>query len=313
MRVVVTGGAGFIGSNLVHALLSAGDAVTVIDDLSTGSIDNVHPAAAFRCLDVRSSEAAEAIVAASPEVVVHLAAQVSVAASIEDPEHDRAVNVDGTRAVAVAAAEAGARRVLFASSAAVYGDPIDLPLTEDSVTSPTVPYGASKLEAETVLADVLRRAGVDFASLRFANVYGPRQRAEGEGGVVAEFAYRMARGVAPVIYGPGTQTRDFVFVGDVVRAVMDAARFEGELAQPGPSGPAYNVSTGTGTSVRELAERLRLAMRYSGPIEHGEAREGDVAASVLSPVKAAETFDWKAAVDLDTGLELTAPWFARHR
>jgi len=313
MRVVVTGGAGFIGGNLVHALLGGGWEITVIDDLSTGSMDNVHPATGFRRLDVCDPRVTEAIVAAAPDVVVHLAAQVSVAASIEDPEFDRRVNVEGTRMVAEAAVAAGARRVLFASSAAVYGEPQELPLTETSPVAPAVPYGASKLAAESVLAEVCRPAGVDFAVLRFANVYGPRQRAEGEGGVVAEFASRMTAGITPVIFGSGTQTRDFIYVADIVNAIASAAQHEGVLDGPGPAGPAYNVSTGVATSVNMLAEGLRVALRFPGAVEHAEARDGDVEASVLSPAKALSTFGWSAAVDLRDGLEATGAWFARQR
>lgn len=313
MKVLITGGAGFIGSALVHALVGGGAHVTVLDDLSTGSMDNLHPAAGFRCLDVTSDAAAAAIAAAAPEVVMHLAAQVSVTASIADPAHDWHVNVDGTRLVAEAAAAAGVRRVLFASSAAVYGTPTALPLVEDGPTEPVVPYGRSKLEAERVLAEVLRPAGVDFACLRLANVYGPRQRADGEGGVVAEFASRMARGEAPSVYGSGRQTRDFVYVADVVEAFVEAARFEGELALPGSNGPAYNVSTGVETAVLSLAEGLRFPLRYSGEVSFAEARPGDVEASVLDPSKACRVFGWKAAVGLEAGLQATASWFAQRR
>jgi len=313
MRIVVTGGAGFIGSGLVYALISGGSEVTIIDDLSTGSMDNVHPAAAFRHMDVTAPGLGPIIKDARPDVVVHLAAQVSVPVSIADPELDRRVNVSGTRAVAEAAAAAGARRMLFASSAAVYGDPQALPLTEESPTAPAVPYGHSKLAAEGVLAEVLRPAGVDFAALRFANVYGPRQKAEGEGGVVAQFASRMASGGTPVIFGTGKQTRDFIFVADVVNACVLAAEFEGTLALPGASGPAYNVSTGRATSVNMLAEGLRVTMRFPGEIEHADPRPGDVEESVLSPEKAAAGFGWRAVVELQTGLDATAAWFARPR
>ncbi|MBN1192325.1 MAG: NAD-dependent epimerase/dehydratase family protein [Coriobacteriia bacterium] len=313
MRVLVTGGAGFIGSNLVHALLSGGHEVTVIDDFSGGSMANIHPAAGLRRIDITAPELAAAVLAVRPEVVIHLAAQVSVAVSIEDPEFDRRVNVGGTRAVAKAAVDAGARRVLFASSAAVYGEPHELPLTEGSPASPAVPYGCSKLAAEGELAELLRPAGVDFACLRFANVYGPRQKAEGEGGVVAQFASRMALGTAPVIYGTGSQTRDFIFVADVVGACIRAAEFEGTLALPGENGPAYNISTGRETTVSMLAEGLRVAMRYAGEIEHVDPRPGDVEASLLSPEKAASVFGWRAAVELQTGLQGTAAWFLSQR
>jgi UDP-glucose 4-epimerase len=313
MRVVVTGGAGFIGASLVHALIGGRSEVSVIDDLSTGSVDNLHPFASFRKLDVTGPGLAEAVADAQPEVVVHLAAQVSVSASITDPDFDWRVNVEGTRAVAEAAVTAGARRVLVASSAAVYGEPAELPLTEESPTEPAVPYGRSKLAAEGVLAEVLRPAGVDFACLRFANVYGPRQKAEGEGGVVAQFGTRMARRETPTIYGSGAQTRDFIYVADVVGACVQAAFFEGTLALPGVNGPAYNVSTGTATSVNMLAQGLRVAMRYPGDFERAPARDGDVEASLLSPAKAAEVFGWKAGVDLQTGLQATAAWFGQDR
>jgi len=312
MRVLVTGGAGFIGSSLVYALLSGGSQVSIIDNLSTGSVDNIHPAAAFRCIDITGPELGAVIRDAQPEVIVHFAAQVSVAASIDDPAHDWNVNVEGTRAVAEAAVAAGSRRVLFASSAAVYGEPQEIPLTEGSPTAPAVPYGHSKLAAEGVLSDVLRPAGVDFACLRFANVYGPRQRAHGEGGVVAEFASRMATGVTPVIFGTGRQTRDFIYVADIVNACVMAAEFEGTLALPGAHGPAYNISTGRATSVNMLAEGLRFAMRYAGEIVHAEARDGDVEASLLAPDKAAAAFGWRAGVDLQGGLASTAAWFTRN-
>lgn len=311
MPFLITGGAGFIGSALVHSLVGGGADVTVIDDLSTGTMANVHPAAGFRCLEVTEPGLAAAIEEVRPDVVIHLAAQVSVAASVADPEHDWHVNVDGTRAVAEAAAVAGTKRVLFASSAAVYGEPVSLPLTERSPTHPAVPYGSSKLAAERVLSEVLRPAGIDFACLRLANVYGPRQRAEGEGGVVAEFASRMAAGTTPVIFGTGRQTRDFIYVADVAAAFLAAADCEGELALPGESGPAYNISTGSATSVNALAEGLRAAMRYAGTIEHRQPREGDVEESVLDSSKAARTFGWRAAVDLQSGLAATGAWFAQ--
>ena len=313
MPILITGGAGFIGSALVHALVGGGEAVTVIDDLSTGTMANVHPAAGFRHLDITEPGLVGAFETARPDTVIHLAAQVSVSSSIADPEHDWRVNAEGTRAVAEAAAAAGAKRVLFASSAAVYGEPESLPLVEDGPTHPAVPYGSSKLAAEGVLAEVLRPAGVDFACLRLANVYGPRQRADGEGGVVAEFASRMAAGITPLIFGTGRQTRDFIYVADVAAAFVAAAAAEDALALPGDSGPAYNVSTGSATSVNALAEGLRVAFRFPGRIEHGDPRPGDVEASVLDSSKAARVFGWRAAVDLQRGLAATAGWFAQNR
>ncbi|MDO9557927.1 MAG: GDP-mannose 4,6-dehydratase [Coriobacteriia bacterium] len=313
MRILVTGGAGFIGSNLVFSLLSGGHQVGIIDDLSTGSMANLHPAAWFRGLDITDPGLQDAVADFRPEVVVHLAAQSSITVSQRDPERDRLVNIEGTRAVARAAAVAGARRVLSASSAAVYGTPVSLPVGEADPKVPENPYGHSKLAAEQALADELRPVGVDFASLRFANVYGPRQDPHGEGGVVAIFCGRMAAGEAPVVFGEGTQTRDFIFVGDIVLALIEAADTDVTLALPGDDGSAYNISTGDETSVEMLIQHLRSPAGYFGPVEHAPAREGDVARSVLDPTKAQEVFGWHSRVSLEAGLARTAAWFAQNR
>lgn len=311
MRVLVTGGAGFIGSNLVRALLGSQHDVFVVDDFSTGSPDNLDPRAGFRKLDILDKEFAVVVAHFAPEIVVHLAAQASVVVSIKDPERDHAVNVDGTAAVAQAARRAGARRMISASSAAVYGEPESLPLTETSHKAPTSPYGSSKLEAEGVLAEALHGSATDFASFRFSNVYGPRQDAAGEGGVVAIFCDRMAKEEPPVVYGDGRQTRDFIYVGDIVAAIMAAMIAEGPLANDGVDGPAYNISTGERTSVEQLLIALRAAAGYFGPQINEDAREGDIVDSVLDPAKAASAFGWKAGVDIPRGIELTWRWFAR--
>lgn len=309
MRVLVTGGAGFIGSNLVFALLGAGHEVGVIDDLSTGSMENVHPAAWFRKADIIAPSTPELIADFAPEYVVHLAAQVDVARSIVDPERDHAVNVDGTRAVAVAARDAGAKRVLSASSAAVYGEPEVVPLPETARKAPENPYGCSKLEAESVIAEELRGSTCDFACLRFANVFGPRQDWRGEGGAVAIFSGRMTTGQVPVIYGDGRQTRDFIYVGDVVSAILAGLEYDGTLAVAGVDGPAYNVSTGSETSVEDLASAIRAASAYAGPIEHAPAREGDVERSALDPSKLHRATGWRASVSLEDGISNTVRWF----
>jgi UDP-glucose 4-epimerase len=308
MRVLVTGGAGFIGSNLVHALVSGRHEVGVIDDLSTGKMANLHPAAWFRRLDLLDPGFAEAVAEFGPEAVAHLAAQADVQASIADPDRDWAVNVEGTRVTAAAGAAAGARRVISASSAAVYGEPQELPLTEASPKAPENPYGRSKLAAETALAEALTGTGTDYASFRFSNVYGPRQDWRGEGGVVAIFAAKLAAGERPIIYGSGRQTRDFIYVGDVVAAIIDALFCERALAGEIPDGPAYNVSTGQQHSVEEVAGTLRMVSRVMKEFEYREARDGDVLDSVLDPSKAAATFDWRARQTLDAGLAATWQW-----
>jgi UDP-glucose 4-epimerase len=308
MRVLVTGGAGFIGSNLVHALVAGGREVGVIDDFSTGSIVNLHPAAWLRHMDVLDPGLADVVADFAPDAVVHLAAQSDVTRSFADPERDRAVNVDGTAAVARAAAAAGARVMLSASSAAVYGAPESLPLREDSPKRPANPYGASKLAAEAALAATLEGTGVDFASMRFSNVYGPRQDGRGEGGVVAIFAARLAAGERPVIYGDGRQTRDFIFVGDVVAFIVEALEAERPLAGPMPDGPAYNVSTGHGTSVLQVATYLSGASGALKQPEYAAARGGDIADSALDPAKAVSALDWRPGQSLENGLSFTWRW-----
>jgi len=312
MRVLVTGGAGFIGSNLVYALITGGHEVGVIDDLSTGSPENLHPAAWFRTRDILDPEFPSLVAEFAPECVVHLAAQASVTASVQDPERDWAVNADGTRVVARAARLAGARRMLSASSAAVYGEPApsDLPLAEEAPKAPVNPYGRSKLAAEGLLAAELAGSGVDHASFRFSNVYGPRQDGAGEGGVVAIFCTRIRAGEPPVIYGTGSQTRDFIYVGDIVAAIVSALTSGSPLAGEGPDGSAYNISTGTEVSVDSLLLALRQASGYLGEVVHEAAREGDVDRSALDPGKASRTFAWEARQPLDVGAATTWRWFA---
>ena len=308
MRVLVTGGAGFIGGNLVHALATGDFEVGIIDDFSTGSMANVHPGAWLRHMDILDPGLPEAMAEFAPDAVVHLAAQTDVTRSIADPAHDRRVNVDGTAAVARAAAAAGARRVLSASSAAVYGTPDRLPVREDAAKHPANPYGASKLAAESALAEALDGTGVDFASMRFSNVYGPRQDWHGEGGVVAIFAARLAAGERPVIYGDGTQTRDFIYVGDVISFIAEALEHEGPLAAPMPDGPAYNVSTGEATSVAQVAAYLSAASLVMKQPELRTAREGDIPDSVLDPGKAASALGWTAGQQIQNGLAFTWRW-----
>lgn len=312
MRILITGGAGFIGSSLVHALVGTHE-VGIVDDLSSGTVGNIHPAAWFRTYDITDSGLADLVSEFGPDAVVHLAAQSSVPVSVRDPERDWLVNVDGTRAVAAAAREAGARRVISASSAAVYGDPASVPLRESAQKRPLNPYGTSKLAAEEALAAELAGTAVDFASMRFANVYGPRQDAVGEGGVVAAFCDRLARGEKPTIFGSGRQTRDFVYVGDVVNALIMALDSDAQLREGSGDGPAYNVGTGTETSVEDLARTLRPIAGFYGEFIHAPAREGDVERSALDASKARDVFAWDARVPLEVGLTQTFRWFAAQR
>jgi UDP-glucose 4-epimerase len=320
VRTLVTGGAGFIGSSLVHVLLAAGHDVGVIDDLSTGKAENLVEGVWFEQLDILDPALPQAVAEFAPDAVVHLAAQASVPVSLKDPERDWAVNAEGTRVVARAAAQNGAQRMISASTAAVYGDPESVPLPETARTSPLNPYGRSKLAAEGLLAEELAGTSVDFASFRFANVYGPRQDAAGEGGVVALFLDAVAHGREPVVLGSGKQTRDFIYVADIASAILCALESGQELrllgkveagAGTGTGGAAaYNISTGVETSVRRLAEDVRAATGYEGAFAHAPAREGDIFRSALDATRVQRVLGWEAGMELREGLELTWRWFA---
>ncbi len=312
MRVLITGGAGFIGSNLAHAL-SVDHVVGVVDDFSTGKHANLPEGVWIAEGDILSSKLPAQITEFAPDVVVHLAAQASVARSLKDPARDWAVNADGTGIVARAAADAGAFRVISASSAAVYGDPAELPLTEKSQKLPLSPYGRSKLAAETILAETLASTAADFASMRFANVYGPRQDWQGEGGVVAVFCATMSEGDVPLIHGTGEQTRDFIYVGDVVTALTAAVLTDSSLRDGLGDGPAYNISSGRRTSINELARIVADATGFHGELRHAPSREGDIEHSALDSHKARSVFAWDARVPLRLGIARTVEWMTEGR
>jgi UDP-glucose 4-epimerase len=278
--------------------------------MSTGSAANLDPRAGFRKMDILDDGLVELVAQVAPEFVVHLAAQASVTVSLRDPERDRAVNAEGTRRVAAAARAAGVRRMLSASSAAVYGEPESLPLQESASTVPMNPYGSSKLEAEGLLAAELAGSATDYASLRFSNVYGPRQDAAGEGGVVAIFCDRIGKGEKPVVFGDGSQTRDFIYVGDVVGAIVQALTSDAALAYDEIPGSPYNISTGERISVDGLIMALRPAAGYFGPVTYVAAREGDIVHSALDPSRAEHAFGWQAGVELETGIAATWRWFS---
>ncbi|MEA2295798.1 MAG: UDP-glucose 4-epimerase [Solirubrobacteraceae bacterium] len=296
MRSLVTGGAGFIGSNLVDALLARGDDVTVLDDLSTGRRENVSDGADLQQASITDREGLARVVgAAGPEVVFHLGAQIDVRRSVADPAFDVAVNVVGTLNVLEAARDAGVRHVVFASTGgAIYGDADEVPTPETHEARPAAPYGMSKLSAEGYIRLYEELEGLRATSLRFANVYGPRQDPLGEGGVIAIYCGLAVNGGEAVVFGDGRQTRDFTYVGDVVDALMLAA-------EGAPAGP-FNVGTGIETPVIELAERLGL------PTRREPARPGEVFRSCLDPRRAARELGWTAKTDLATGLERTLDW-----
>jgi UDP-glucose 4-epimerase len=302
MDCVVTGGAGFIGSNLVDGLLDRGDRVTVIDNLSTGKRVNLHGAlqrgATLEQVDVRDAEAVTAIFAAArPEVVFHLAAQIDVRYSVEDPAGDATTNVLGTIAVLEAARQAGARRLVNTSTGGgLYGDAELFPTPEDYPIRPQAPYGQSKYAAEGYCALYTRLHGFSTVSLRYGNVYGPRQDVHGEAGVVAIFCGHLVEGRSPKVFGDGRQTRDWVDVADVVRANLRAA----ELDITGP----VNIGHGQETSVLDLLAALQDASGAAEPMrpEFAPERPGEVRRSCLDVSRARRDLGWKATVNLRDGL-----------
>ena len=304
MKAFVTGGAGFIGSNLVDALIARGDTVEVLDDLSTGKASNLEGALAAGAVlheaDLRDGERlAELVAAAAPDVVFHLAAQIDVRRAVADPGFDAQVNVGGTINVLEAARRAGVARIVNSSTGgAIYGDAPVIPTPEDHPAAPMEPYGQSKQAAEGYLGLYARLYGLSAVSLRYANVYGPRQDPHGEGGVVAIFCGKLAEGGTPVAFGDGRQTRDFIYVGDVVSANLAAAGSDWA--------GSCNVGTGTETSVIELADALR-AHGNGTPFElsHAPARTGEIERSAVDPALAREVLGWRAEVALDEGLERT--------
>lgn len=303
MDCVVTGGAGFIGSNLVDALIARGDRVTVIDNLSTGKRSNLDFAIAhgadLRVADVRDAGAiSEILVAQRPEAVFHLAAQIDVRTSVEDPAEDATVNVLGTIATLEAAHAAGARRVVNSSTGgALYGDADAIPTPEDYPITPLAPYGQSKYAAEGYCELYARLHGLSTVSLRYGNVYGPRQDVHGEAGVVAIFCGNLVEGRRPTIFGDGRQTRDWVEVSDVMRANLLAADADA-------TGPV-NIGWGRETSVLELLDALG-DVGDRGSLEEPEfapARPGEVRRSCLDVERARRELGWEAQVELRAGLE----------
>ncbi|HEY6150894.1 MAG TPA: NAD-dependent epimerase/dehydratase family protein [Gaiellaceae bacterium] len=290
MRAIVTGGAGFIGSHVVDALLARGDDVLVLDDLSRGKRENV-PDAVVEVADIREPLADHF---EGAEVCFHLAAQVDVRVAVERPEHDAQVNVLGTVSVLEAARRHGTQVVFASSGGAIYGE-ADGPAREDAPREPLSPYGVSKLAGEEYLAAYNRLYDAGHVALRYANVYGPRQDPHGEAGVVAIFLGRLKAGEPPRIFGDGSQTRDYVYAADVAQATLAAAGKRG----------VFNVGTGIETSVRELYELCRGVAGSQLEAEHVDARLGELERSVLDASRAERELGWRPEVDLEEGLRLT--------
>ncbi|MGA2321338.1 MAG: NAD-dependent epimerase/dehydratase family protein [Solirubrobacteraceae bacterium] len=293
---IVTGGAGFIGSHVVDALLADGHEVTVIDDLSTGDPARVPEAVKLRKLDIVDYPALRAVVEeVQPRAIFHLAAQASVVASVEDPGRDCEVNVKGTLNVVEAAGRCGAPVVFTSTGGALYGDDAPMPTSEDRIPAPLSPYGASKLAAEAYVNTWSLSSGLAHAVCRLGNVYGPRQNPHGEAGVVAIFTHHLHSGRSPTLYGQGKPTRDYVYVGDVVSALLSAS---------GKTG-TYNIATGVETDVMTVWSVLKQAAGSTIEPEFADLRPGELRHSCLDIAKAGRELGWHPATPIAEGLRLT--------
>jgi UDP-glucose 4-epimerase len=307
VRIVVTGGAGFIASQIVDAYLALGHEVVIVDNLSTGVRKNLNPKALFLELDLRSEEAAKAVEAFKPEVLNLHGAQIDVRKSVGDPRFDADCNIGGTINMVEAARRGGAltRVVYAASGGSMYGDTPVMPTPETEAPAPVSPYGVSKAAGELYLSCFRAMYGLHYVALRYANVYGPRQNLHGEAGVVAIFSERLLRGDPCTIYGDGGQTRDFVFVGDVVAANVKALT----TAYCG----GVNICTGVETDVNRVYALLAKNLGVSTPAAHGPERLGEQRRSVLSNSRAKQVLGWAPEYDVERGMAATIAWYREHR
>jgi len=305
MKVLVTGGAGFIGSHVVDTLISAGYEVVVVDDLSTGNLANLNPAATFYQVDIRSPQLAEVFEKERPAYVDHHAAQMDVRRSIADPLFDAEVNVIGSINLIECCRRYGVKRLIYISTGgAVYGEPEYLPCDEAHPVNPICPYGASKHTVEHYLYMYQQNYGLDYIVLRYPNVYGPRQDPHGEAGVVAIFTGQMLAGGQVVINGDGEQQRDFVYVEDCAQANLMAMTSQN-------ANQIYNLGYGRGTTVNEIFTTLKNITGYQLAATHGPAKVGETRQIYLDATKAQKELGWKPTVDLEEGLQRTADYFKR--
>lgn len=298
MKVLVTGGAGFIGSHIVDHLLAAGNEVVVLDDLSTGSLQNLNPEATFIKMNILDDGLMQVFERERFDSVCHLAAQTSVSHSVEHPEFDAQVNVAGTLKVLEGCRRTGVSRIIFASSAAVYGDVVTLPVQEESLPRPTSFYGLSKLTGEQYIQMYQTLYGLPYVILRYANVYGERQGDRGEGGVVSIFTRCLQQGEVLTVFGDGSQTRDFIYVGDVAAANVQAICSR-------ETNRILNISTQTENSVNQLIKLLAEISGREIAVENQAARAGDILRSMLCSEEAKKALEWIPATSFKEGLTRT--------
>lgn len=300
-KVLVTGGAGFIGSHQVDALIKSGFKVAVVDDLSTGEESNINPKATFYNLDIRDPELADVFRKEKPDYVFHFAAQISVNNSVKDPVFDADVNIIGSLNLLDNCVEFGVKKILFSSTGgALYGEAETVPTPEEYPCNPISPYGIAKLTVENYLRFYKDHYGLDYGINRYSNVYGPRQNTQGEAGVIAIFIEKFLQGKHPVIHGDGHQTRDFIYVEDVVRANMQV--FESEVCD------TYNVATGRQTTINEVFKYIVQGMNKSVKEKYSTEFSGQEV-SCLSYDKIKNELNWEPQVKVEEGIEKTIEWF----
>ena len=305
MKVLVTGGAGFIGSHVCDAFVRAGHDVIALDNLSSGKKENLDPKVRLQVLDIRSPEAAELIRAERPQVLCHLAAQMDVRRSVEDPRFDAEANILGFINLLEASRASGVKKVVFSSTGgAIYGEQDVFPAPESHPTRPVSPYGVSKASGELYLGYYKAQYGLQYVALRYANVYGPRQNPHGEAGVVSIFSTRLLTGKECTIYGEGKQTRDFVYVEDVARANMLAAEKD-------YSGP-INIGTGVETDINRLYTLLAQAAGMDKPAVRAPGRPGEQLRSCVDNALARKVLGWQPTVTVEEGLRRTMSFFREH-
>ena len=304
MKICVTGGAGFIGSHVVDGFIDQKHEVVVIDNLSMGRMENLNPKAKFYLMDIRSKEVEKVFENEEFDVICHHAAQMDVRTSVEDPFFDADVNILGSLNLLHNCVRFNVNKFLFASTGgAVYGNQLTYPCDENHINDPVSPYGVGKLTVEKYLYYYAVEFGIRYVSLRYANIYGPRQNAQGEAGVVAIFCDRLLRGQQPIINGDGKQTRDYVYVGDVVKANLGALAFkENEI---------FNIGTAIETDVNTLFGYLNEMTGAEAQEKHGPAKSGEQRRSVISSQKAEKLLGWKPAVGLENGLKRTVEFFRK--
>ncbi len=303
MKILVTGGAGFIGSHISDALLAGGHEVHIIDDLSGGKLENIPAGTAFYELDIRSETASRLVIDHRFDVLIHHAAQMDVRKSVADPAFDADVNIIGFLSLMEAARKSGLQKVVFASTGgAMYGEPESAPQDENHPVRPVSPYGIAKFATEKYLHFYNVAYGIEYVALRYGNVFGPRQNPHGEAGVIAIFAERMLKDEPVFVNGSGEQTRDYVYVSDVVQANIAALEHDG-------SG-VFNIGTGIETDVNHLFRQIKTLTGSTIPERHADAKPGEQMRSVLGCDRAANQLGWHPTVSIDEGLGYTVDWFS---